>query len=363
MIFSSTILILISQILGEPLICHKDLNLGRPVTLHVRDACCPANDPDGIPMSTEIHECCCGQVFKKSQNKECCLPDGDCESGTGYIINKGSECKRRNCNVLTSTDEGFTFDCEGNSDTDTCKLDCAEGFKLLDEDDSGDIDVATCTGVTWDIQIPKTMCCVKECPPLPDDTQMDFMVVVDKSSSIGNPDFEIVKQFMHSLIDMLPLSATASRMSLITFNSVVETIYEFSDSMTETKDQLKTRIDNIVYSGRGTFLNRALIEIHDKHITNNANNRKEAKDVLLVITDGISRGGEIITEYSEYIKDAGVDLYAIGVGEVDEAQLTGMASEPKSKFVKIISNFDLLEETAKEFIGNYCQEETCESTE
>jgi len=270
------------------LVCHRQrrygafIQYGRP---NVRDACCPADDPAGTAITTKIQGCCCDAVYKLGV-KECCMPDDGCNSFTHHTIPIGAECKRQNCPLPPDVhEEGQSFKCENGVEAGaTCKFGCEEGFILVDGNGVSDtVDVATCQPDTfeWQVQIPGDLCCVPVCPPLPEETKLDFMIVLDKSSSIGDDNWNIVTEFIHTMIDMVPLGSDSVRMSLLTYNNQVERIFDFSDSMSKSKDELKSIVNNVVYNGRGTHTYLGLESVYENDIKNNPLNREDAEDILL----------------------------------------------------------------------------------
>lgn len=357
--------LLISQITGK-LICQSSSGNGTPNPVArpiLKDSCCP-DDSNGIPFSSVHQDCCCGELYDIDE-QVCCKPNG-CD-GTQSLKIKGSACEPDQCqDVSTVTTIGQSLNCTlDNKPTSTCELKCEENYVLVDERNGENLSttVATCNNNNqWEVYIPQNLCCVQECPPLPPGVKIDYMVVLDKSSSIGDANFEVVKNFMKLLVDLMPLAAdgNAARMSMITFNSVVENIFSFEDSIAKNKDDLKAEVDNIVYNGRGTHIYKGLEDVlFNQMPENNAFNRGDVPDILLVITDGRSRGADLVQQRATELKDRGVEIYAIGVATSWDEDVRGMASEPKDDHLTMVQVFEDLEEVAKSYIRNLCPEYAC----
>lgn len=359
-------LVCLSLVSANPhLQCHKSSGVAkntsaRPIT---KDACCPA-EASGTPYNTQIKGCCCGKMFTLADD-ECCLPTDSCD-GTELIITKGSTCEKLTCKGQPEgLGNGETFDCTGNKKGDTCTLDsCGEDFVLVDNDNISETQVtATCdNSFNWVTNIPANLCCVPKCPPLPPATKIDFIIVIDKSSSIGNEDFEIVRDFLLRLVDVLPVGTAdgQGRLSMLTYNAIVEPVITFEDSATKTKDQMKEQIESIVYAGKGTLTYQALQHVIDNDMSDsNSFNRADAEDVLLVVTDGESRNNKVLPELSEELETKGAEIFAIGVGDANESELEAMASDPIENHMKMVVGFDELEGIADKFLVNFCEETTC----
>jgi len=253
----------------------------------VKDACCP-DDPSGKPYNTGIRGCCCGKVFTLDKD-ECCMPNGSCD-GTEKIVRIGNTCEKTNCKTDPDpiTEGGEQFTCQGKDVSDTCTLDpedaCGEDYVLVDKDGIVETTItATCdNSFNWITSLPPNLCCVKACPPIPDTVKLDFLMVIDKS--IGNANFEIVKDFLRRMVDILPVGSPEAngRLSMITYNRIIERVITLEDSTTNNKEQLKQKIDDIVYTGRGTFTANALEYIlnNDMHDVNSFN-RADVADIVL----------------------------------------------------------------------------------
>ncbi|XP_053274012.1 matrilin-4-like [Pleuronectes platessa] len=76
----------------------------------------------------------------------------------------------------------------------------------------------------------------------------------------------------------------------------------------------------------------------------------------LVFTDG--RSQDDITEFAKMPKEAGITMYAVGVGKAVEEELREIASEPVEKHFYYTSDFTAISTIAENLKLNVCPEES-----
>ncbi|CAK8690957.1 unnamed protein product [Clavelina lepadiformis] len=150
-------------------------------------------------------------------------------------------------------------------------------------------------------------CCTRSCPPY---AVMDFIVILDSSSSVGEDNWVKMKAFVRSFLDDFAVSDDASHFSIIRYNNEVDVdtqilLNDYPNSL----DDLLVAYDKIPYNGRGTRTGNALNYAADVLIT--TGNRPEARDVVLLITDGASR--DEVGEPAGRLHDAGALVFVLPV--------------------------------------------------
>ena len=84
--------------------------------------------------------------------------------------------------------------------------------------------------------------------------------------------------------------------------------------------------------------------------------RHNVSRIVVVITDGASRKAKATIAAARTLRDHGVTIFAIGVGnQVNVAQLRDMASQPSGEFVFEVTNFQALDSIRSELISKTCQ--------
>uniref|UniRef100_A0A7N8X8B7 Matrilin 4 n=1 Tax=Mastacembelus armatus TaxID=205130 RepID=A0A7N8X8B7_9TELE len=205
----------------------------------------------------------------------------------------------------------------------TC--DCNKGFKL-------NKDNRTCTSQSANI---------------------DLVLLIDGSKSVRPQNFELVKKFVNQVVDSLDVSAHGTRVGLVQYSSRVRT--EFPLNMYHSADEIKAAVMKVAYMEKGTMTGLAL-----KHMLENSFSEAEGARPLgrniprigLVFTDG--RSQDDITEYAKRAKEAGITMYAVGVGKAVEDELREIASEPVEKHFYYTTDFSAINTIAENLKLNVC---------
>ncbi|KAK7087853.1 cartilage matrix protein-like [Littorina saxatilis] len=145
---------------------------------------------------------------------------------------------------------------------------------------------------------------------------VDLSFVIDSSASIGEGNFSVGMQFVKEFVDSFQLNPSAVRVSLVTFGEVVYTEDAFGfDTYTDKKDVLDTLAGIKWRHGKETNTGAG---IKYMQVTQMAKARPIAAHICIVITDGESQETEQTKEQAKAAQDAGIVMYAIGVGKIGE---------------------------------------------
>lgn len=80
--------------------------------------------------------------------------------------------------------------------------------------------------------------------------------------------------------------------------------------------------------------------------------------VAIIVTDG--RPQDNVKEIAQRARDAGIEIFAIGVGRVDMSTLRQMASEPLDDHVDYVESYSVIEKLTKKFQEAFCGKEGVE---
>ncbi|NWT65865.1 MATN2 protein, partial [Prunella himalayana] len=273
---------------------------------------------------------CRSKDICKSVNHGCehvCASAGDsfvCKCQEGFLLREdGKTCRSKD--VCKSVDHGCEYACVNNDNSYICK--CQEGYVLKE-------DRKTC----------------RRCTEGP----LDLVFVIDGSKSLGEDNFEIVKQFVSGILDTLEISPKAARVGLLQYSTEVRT--EFTLRQFSSAKDMKKAVSQMKYMGRGSMTGLALRQMSERSFTETEGARPFSANVpriSIVFTDG--RAQDEVSEWATRAKQRGIIIYAIGIGKAIEEELLEIASEPSYKHLFYAEDFTALEDISEELRAQICE--------
>ncbi|XP_015256597.1 PREDICTED: matrilin-4 isoform X7 [Cyprinodon variegatus] len=343
-----------------------------------------------VYMGPGFFTCDCNEGYRLNEDEKSCAPidlctEGKhgceqvcvymgpgvftCECNEGYRLNEDE----KTCSPIDLCAEG-KHDCEQvcvNMGPGIFTCDCNKGYRL-NEDEKSCSDMDMCNTVKHGceyqcVNTPGSYHCI--CPEgqlLQEDgktcgtcksSNIDLVLLIDGSKSVRPQNFELVKKFVNQVVDSLDVSARGTRVGLVQYSSRVRT--EFPLSMYHTAEDIKAAVLKVDYMEKGTMTGLAL-----KHMLENSFSEAEGARpashniprVGLVFTDG--RSQDDISEYAKKAKEAGITMYAVGVGKAVEDELREIASDPVEKHFYYTTDFSAINTIAENLKLNVCPAES-----
>ncbi|XP_073324867.1 matrilin-4 [Pagrus major] len=335
-----------------------------------------------------VFTCDCNQGYTLNKDEKTCTPIDLCAEGKhdceqicvsapgiftcdcnqGYTLNKDE----KTCTPIDLCAEG-KHDCEqiciSAPGVFTC--DCNKGFKL-NKDKKTCTNMDLCNTVEHGcehqcVSTPGSYYCI--CPEgqlLQEDgkscgtcksANIDLVLLIDGSKSVRPQNFELVKKFVNQVVDSLDVSPHGTRVGLIQYSSRVRT--EFPLNMYHTADEIKAAVMKVDYMEKGTMTGLALKHMVENSFSEAEGARPASRNIPrigLVFTDG--RSQDDITEFAKKAKEAGITMYAVGVGKAVEDELREIASEPVEKHFYYTTDFTAISNIAENLKLNVCPEES-----
>ncbi|XP_056316532.1 matrilin-4 isoform X7 [Danio aesculapii] len=250
-----------------------------------------------------------------------------CRCNEGYTLQEdGKTCQSDNlCNTV---EHGCEYQCVSTPGSYHCI--CPEGHVLQDDGKS----CGTCRT-----------------------SNIDLVLLIDGSKSVRPQNFELVKQFVNQVVDQLDVSAKGTRVGLVQYSSRVRT--EFPLSMYHSKDEIKKAVMNVEYMEKGTMTGLALKHMVENSFSEAEGARPAEKNIPrvgLVFTDG--RSQDDIQDWAKKAKEAGITMYAVGVGKAVEDELREIASDPVEKHFFYTADFTAISQIAENLKLNVCAAES-----
>ena len=180
----------------------------------------------------------------------------------------------------------------------------------------------------------------------------DIYLVLDSSSSDGDHNFQLMKDFVKQLIDALDVGFYKCRIGLMRYNSQQYAIFDMNEYYNGA--DMKTAVDGIPYNGWGTRTDLALnyVRTNDMFGTSRGG-RDDITDILVVITDGAS-SMPVDTE-AALMQQTGAIVFSFGIAGANINELNVIASDPDSEFVLYLSSFAVMASYVSNIVEVVCK--------
>ena len=137
------------------------------------------------------------------------------------------------------------------------------------------------------------------------------MLVLDESGSIGQEDFDSVREFALRYVNSLTIGPNDNRVGVITFSNYARLIFglgTYSNSAT-----LAQAVSNIFYSGGSTNIPDALCQLHGVYFGNSSEAREDASvfRIAIVMTDGQSNQEDNTCGFQSIAEAAAAAIHAL----------------------------------------------------
>ncbi|XP_034001045.1 collagen alpha-1(XX) chain [Trematomus bernacchii] len=182
------------------------------------------------------------------------------------------------------------------------------------------------------------------------DAAADIVLLVDGSWSIGRTNFRRVRDFLESLMTPFNIGPDHIQIGLTQYSGDPRTEWHLNNFT--TKEQLLEAVRNFRYKGGNTFTGQALLHVMEENMRPEAGARSATPFFLVLLTDGKSQDDAIAA--AGRLKNAGVEIIAVGVKNADEAELRQVASEPVDLNVYNVNDFPLLSKLVSRLVHILC---------
>ncbi|XP_064630804.1 matrilin-2-like [Lineus longissimus] len=185
------------------------------------------------------------------------------------------------------------------------------------------------------------------------DSEADIVFILDASGSVGDPNFEKMRDFVEGMVRKLALDSGAVRVGLLSYSFTADPVFNLNDHSSNVDVLLG--IQGMGYSGGGTSTAVAIKYARETMFTVANGDRSSAKNIAVVVTDGKSSDPAGTLAESALAHDAGITLFALGIGDaVDTDELKGIASDPDEEYMYRVSSFDVLSSVSDTIVDGTC---------
>ncbi|XP_067456428.1 collagen alpha-6(VI) chain-like isoform X1 [Thunnus thynnus] len=179
----------------------------------------------------------------------------------------------------------------------------------------------------------------------------DIVFIVDESTSIGEANFQLVRNFLHSIVSSLDIGKKTVQVGIVTYNEI-STAQAYLNTLND-KTEILQFIKLLPYNGGDTKTGKALNFTRDEIFTERKGSRKGVQQVAVVITDGESQ--DDVSDAAIILRRTGVTVFAVGIGDAKEEELNEMATHPPREHVFYVNSFTHLKPLKERLQGILCK--------
>lgn len=182
---------------------------------------------------------------------------------------------------------------------------------------------------------------------------LDIVFVIDSSRSVRPFEFETMRRFMMDIISNLDVGPNATRVGVIQYSSQVQNIFSLKTFF--TRADMEKAINSIIPLAQGTMTGLAIQYAMNVAFTTQEGARplhKKIPRIAIIVTDG--RPQDRVTEVATQARNAGIEIYAVGIQRADMNSLRAMASPPLEEHVFLVESFELIQQFGKQFQDKLC---------
>ncbi|XP_078618075.1 scavenger receptor cysteine-rich domain-containing protein DMBT1-like isoform X1 [Branchiostoma floridae x Branchiostoma japonicum] len=174
---------------------------------------------------------------------------------------------------------------------------------------------------------------------------LDLFFLLDGSGSVNAANFDKVKQFAVNVVNTFDVSPAATRVGVVQYSDRNSLVFNLGNKV--NKPSTVSAINGISYQSGGTNTGAALKYVRQYAAWREGNVPK----VIIVLTDG--KSSDSVSGPSRDLVAAGVEVYAIGVGNFDHGQLLQIANNKQNNVIEL-NNFNALATKIDMISTNVC---------
>ena len=180
--------------------------------------------------------------------------------------------------------------------------------------------------------------------------------MIDTSGSVGAENFELIREFTANVTTELINEFPGSAVGVILFGSKAHIVFNLTAHT--SLDSLLSAIRELPYNSGRTFTDIALTLLLKTAQNGTLGLSKSSLNTAIVITDGESTNRSATISAANELHASNIfDVYSVGVGNADMAELQDIASSPELVFHTTFFNRSGLRQLKDELLPHLCNGE------
>ena len=152
----------------------------------------------------------------------------------------------------------------------------------------------------------------------------DLVFLLDRSGSIEQANWDIMIDFTKTIIERTDIGPLETLISTVLFGNMAYIQWYLGDY--QDKTDLLMAMDTVIYREENTNTTGGLWVTRNEVFKPLNGEREDIPDLIVLVTDGIpTRDVDMLPDEINKIREAGIRLVAIGIGEADEPYLASIA--------------------------------------
>ncbi|KAM3592799.1 uncharacterized protein V6R79_025391 [Siganus canaliculatus] len=150
---------------------------------------------------------------------------------------------------------------------------------------------------------------------------VDLVFALDASGGVGRDNFATLRDFVRSLSVQFDINRDVAQLGLVTYARKATTVFNLDTH--ETGSAILKAVADADYLGGVASTGSALLHVHSNVLTVSKGARPGVNKAVVVVTDG--SGSDDAAVPAQKIRDNGVSLFVIGIGDVQRERLLQVA--------------------------------------
>ncbi|KAK2903583.1 hypothetical protein Q8A67_008296 [Cirrhinus molitorella] len=190
---------------------------------------------------------------------------------------------------------------------------------------------------------------------------LELVFVIDSSESVGPDNFEVIKDFVNTLIDRVSVSPEVTRVGVVLYSHINLVVTSIQERL--SRDEVKAAVRRMPYIGEGTYTGSGIRKANE--IFRFA--RPGVEKVAVVITDGQTNHRDPV-KLEEAVREAhsaNITMLVIGVMNQSDPvyedfkeEIKSIASSPKEQHMFSTEDIRLLSEVTSKLVTVICEKNT-----